>query len=345
MMIKLNVESVRQFQKRAAQIQTNTLFPVLTNLKLHYSGDICTLTKNNIGAVIVGQVEATGDACNILINERIFFAIVTSSKQTEIEIQIEADRILIIDSDKTCLPIEDVAQFINPPEYSHDAQVFKFEKDHLKAIRIASNFTNDLSSSGFMQFVHVSGENIFAFHTNYFYINGSFTGLPVASLQAEEIKILEGVDTIEFMDLPNHHIWFTPGYEYIFTKTEAAMPKLDTVFTSLNLPGKNFTCNTSDLVDFIQRANLVSDSEIAQCSMTPAGMFLQLKIDDANYSRSNERLISSTGEPDEWTFNSRVLLNPMRAIPYEILNAKTNRNYLIIQAGQEWYSFAGMSKT
>lgn len=345
MIIRLKTESLRQFQKRAVQLTTNTLLPILTNLKLSYSGDICTLTKNNIGAVIVGQVEATGDACNILISERIFFAIVSSSKQEFIEIQVEADRILIIDSDKTYLPIEDVAQFVNPPEYSSEADAFKFDKDHLKAIRIASNFTNDLPSAGFMQFVHTSGENIFAFHTNYFYINGSFKGLPVASLRSEEIKILSEIDEIEFMDLPNHHVFFTPGYEYIFTKTEAAMPKLDAVFASLNLPGKNFTCNTSDLVDFIQRANLISESEIAQCSITPAGMFLQLRIDDANYSRSNERLISSTGEPDEWVFNSRVLLNPMRAIPYEILNAKTNRNYLIIQAGNEWYSFAGMSKS
>ncbi len=62
MMIRLKTESLRQFQKRATQLTTNTLLPILTNLKLSYSGDICTLTKNNIGAVIVGQVEATGDA-------------------------------------------------------------------------------------------------------------------------------------------------------------------------------------------------------------------------------------------------------------------------------------------
>lgn len=65
MNIKLRTDSLREFQKRATQIQTNTLLPILTNLKLSYSEDICTLTKNNIGAVIVGQVEATGDACNI----------------------------------------------------------------------------------------------------------------------------------------------------------------------------------------------------------------------------------------------------------------------------------------
>jgi len=53
-MIKLKTESVREFQKRATQISTNTLLPILTNLKLSYSGDICTLTKNNIGAVIGG---------------------------------------------------------------------------------------------------------------------------------------------------------------------------------------------------------------------------------------------------------------------------------------------------
>jgi len=341
--IKLNVQSVRDFNKRAQQISTNTILPILSNLKLYYDGSICTLTKNNISAVLVGQVQADGDPITVLINERIFMAIVMSSKLETIEIQV-AEQILIIDSDKTYLPIENIQEFVNAPEYSSEGEIVKFNKDHIKAINIASNYTNDLESAGFMRFVHISGENIFAFHTNYFYINGSFSNLPVVSLRAEEIKILAEIESIEFIDLPNHHVFFIQGYEYIFTKTEAAMPKLDTVFASLVMPGKEFTCRVDELIDFIQRANLVSESEVAQCSMIPAGVFLQLRIDDSNYSRSNERLISCTGEPDEWTFNSRVILNPMRAIPYEILNAKTNRNYLIIQAGNEWYSFAGMSK-
>lgn len=343
-MIKLSTSSLREFQKRAAQISTNTLLPILTNLKLNYNGQVCTMTKNNIGAVIVGQVEATGDPCQLLINERIFMAIVTSSKKEFIEIQVEGEQLLIVDDDKTYLPIENIAEFPNPPEYNSQAEAFKFEKDHIKAIKIASNYTNEIESAGFMKFVHISGENIFAFHTNYFYINGSFSNLPVVSLRSEEVNILQDIEQIEFMDLPNHHIFFIPGYEYIFTKSEAAMPKLDSVFASLNLPGKSFTCNTSELIDFIQRANLISESPISECSMKPAGMFLELKLNDANYSRSNERLISCTGSPDEFTFNSRLLLNPFRAIPYEILNAKTNRNYLIIQAGNEWYSFAGMNK-
>lgn len=344
-MLQLKTDSLKEFQKKAQQIQANTLLPILSNLKLVMTEDgICTIIKNSINSICIGVVEGVGAAGSYLINERIFFSIVGTSKKEVIEVGIHEGQILIQDDDKTFLPIENPDDYPNPPEYNSNIDCFKFSNEHIRAIGIASNYINESETSGPFQFVHMKEENIFAFHINYFYINGGFKSLPSASFRNEETAIITQLIDVEFMDLPNHHIFFSPGYTYIFTKAETNIMDISSVIGRLNLAGKNFTCNTEEFNNFVQRANSISESPVATCSLNPAGLFVKLQLNDANFSRSNERMIACTGEPDEFTFNSRLIAGAMKAIPFQTLNAKTNQNCLIINNDKEWFCFVGMSK-
>ena len=345
-MFKLKTASLKEFQKRASQIQANTLLPILSNLRIQVGNGVCTLTKNSLNAVVIGQVEHETDTPGItlLIDERILFSIVATSRQEIIEIQVEGNQIIIIDEDKTHLPLEDIANFPKLPIWEPDAATFKLEANHIAAIRIASKYINDSETAGHFKFVHLGAENIYAFHNNYFYINSGFANLPNIELSSEETAVITSVETIDLLDLPNHHVFFTPGYEYIFTKSESSKVDVGAVMTRLQLPGKDFTTQTEELNVFIQRANSISESPVTSCSLVPAGMFIKLTMNDANYSRSNERMVACTGEPNEFTFNSRLIAGPLKAIPYPVLKAKTNQNCLIVQEGEEWFCFLGMAK-
>jgi DNA polymerase III sliding clamp (beta) subunit (PCNA family) len=344
-MITLYTESLRAFQKKSQQIATNTLLPILSNLKLEFDGNVCTITKNALNSIVIGQVAATGEPGLFLINERVLFsAILANTSKESISLHVEGNQLIITDEDKTYLPLESPFDFPNPPPYNRDSETLKLTNQHLTAIGIAGKYINDVETAGHMQCVHMSGENIFAFHPNYFYINGGFSNLPAASFRSQETKIIGELENVEFLDLPNHHIFFTPGYEYVFTKTESAMPALEGVFASLRLQGADISFSAGDLINFCQRANSVSESEIATCSLAPDGVFVKLKLNDVNYSRSNERFITCVGVPEEFTFNSRLILEPLKAIPHKQLKGKTLRNYLIVNEGDEWFCFAGMAK-
>lgn len=338
-MLKLQTASLRDFQKQASQILSNTLLPILSNLKVDVT-DVCTITKNAINAVCIGQVVHEGEKQQLLIPEKILFAAlnITTDEWITIDggvIKFGSDTIQFTDEDINTFPLSPVIP---------DQPQFLLTKEHIKSIGIASEYINVAQNAGSFSFVHLGGDAIFAFHPNYFYINSSFSGLPTTGFNKDEALVINSKDQIEFLDLPNHHIFFIPGYTYIFTKNEMASPKLAQIIERLKLPGKSFTCNKNELVNFLNLANTVSESEIAACTLNQDGLFAKLLMNDHNYGRNNERTMTITGELDEFTFNSRLIINALKSVPYEILNAKTNQNCLIIQAGEEWFCFIGMSK-
>lgn len=339
-MLKLQTASLREFQKRANQIPANTLLPILSNLKIDVT-ETCVITKNSINSICMGLVEFEGERQQLLVPERILFAVLSVTQDEWITID---KGVIKSGSDTVGFTEENIKDFPNPPAIP-DQPSFLLTKENIKSISVASGFVNDHLDAGTFGLVHLSGDSIFAFHPNYFYINESFKDLPTVGFNPDEIAVISAQESIEFLDLPNHHIFFTAHYTYIFIKSEAQTPKLQQVMERLRLPGKPFTCNKYELVNFISLANNVSESEIATCSITQDGLFAKLLMNDASYGRNNERIVTISGELDEFTFNSRVIANAIKSIPYEVLNAKTNQNCLIIQSENEWFCFIGMSKS
>lgn len=339
-MLKLQTASLREFQSRANYIQSNTLLPILGNLKIDVT-DVCTLTKNALDSVCIGQVTHEGEPQQLLVPERILFAALSVTQDEWITID---NGVIKFGSDTIQFTAEDINTFPVTPVIPNDKPTFVLNKEYIKSILIASEYINNSQNTGSFAFVHLDKESIFAFHPNYFYINNSFANLPTTGFNKDEVTVIGAYESIEFLDLPNHHVFFVPGYTYIFTKSEIATPKLTQVIERLKLPGKSFTCNKNELVNFLNLANTVSESEIATCNLNQSGLFGKLLMNNANYGRNNERIMTVAGELDEFTFNSRLIINALKAIPYEMLNAKTNQNCLIIQAGEEWFCFIGMSK-
>lgn len=336
-MIKLSTKSLREFQKRISGIETNNTIPVLKNIRVTVSGNLCTATKNSLDAVCIGQIEYEGEETDILINEKVLFALLSVTKDEWIEVH---EKHLKSGVDKIPIAFESVEHFPVSPNIE-DKEPYKLTSEHIKAISIAKNYTSDQDNQMQYWFVHLNGDAIYAFHSHYFYINNSFTGLPVAQLTKEECAIITAQDEIDFVDLPNHHVFFIPGYTYIFTKAEEVKISINAVVSKLQLPAKSFKCAKSEISDFVSLANTVCESQIATCTFSGN----KLSMNDASYSRGNEREINIEGEADEFIFNSRLIVAPLKSIPYSEINGKINMNNFIITGQEnEWFCFLGMSK-
>lgn len=343
--INLNVASLREFQKKAQLIQTNNLLPVLVNLLLEYKEDRWQITKNNLQAVLVGPVKATGDPATVLLDERIFFALLSTTKSDTIIIEI-TDKVRISDGiQDTNLPVESPASFPKSPEYSKDSELIQLDKATLRAIKIASNFITNLDTAGGFRFVHaVPGVGVFGFHNSFCYINTAINTPVVISLSKSECEVLGGFESIGFLDRPNHHLFFNSGYVYIFTKTEVNVLNIGQVVDRFKLPGKEFSVSKDFLLEFCNLANIVSENPLAMCKIEPRQEAIRLSLTDSNYNKNTERVIKISGEAAEFSFNSRVIYPAMSAVPYEILKAKINQNCLIISGDDEWFCFMEMQK-
>lgn len=338
-MIKIQTASLREFQRRANQIPANSFLPILSNLKIELA-ETCIITKNSINSVCMGLVIAEGEPQRLLVPERILYAAL--SVTTDEWITIDAG-VIKFGGDIIQFTEDDINVFPMCPEIT-DQPTFLLTQDHIKPIVIAGAYVNSNKNAGLFSLVHMAGDSIFAFNPSYFYINNSFNGLPPTWFGADEVAVISTYDTVEFLNLKNHHVFFSTGYTYIFIKEEASTPNIESVLDRLRLLGKSFTCNKTELLNFINLANTVSESEIATCTIIQEGLFAKLLMNDTNYGRSNERVIIITGELDEFTFNGRVVINAFRSISHEILNAKTNQHCLIIQQDKEWFCFMGTVK-
>lgn len=341
-MLKLSTKSLRDFQKRISGIQPYNNLPILKNLKVSVSNELCLVTKNEINSICIGQIDFEGDDCEILINERVLFALLNVTKDEWIEVN---EKYLKSGIDKIPITFEPIDNYPNPPEISDQATV-KLSKDSIKAIDIAKSYTSDMDNQTQYQFVHLNNDAIYAFHSHYFYINNSFANLPLAQLTKEECNIITSQDEVDFLDLPNHHVFFIPGYTYIFTKSEEIKININPVVTKLQIPASSFICSKSEIMDFITLANSVSESQIATCTLSGK----LLSMNDASYNRGNERSLNIEGDVDEFIFNSRLIAIPFKAIPYSTIKGKVNMNNLIISGSDddecnEWFCFLGMSKS
>lgn len=337
-MIKLSTKSLREFQKRISGIEPYNTLPITKNLRVTIQGNLCTVTKNSINAICIGQIEYEGNDSDILVNEKVLLALLSVTKDEWVEIH---DKYLKSAADKIPITFEDITHFPNPPDIT-DQPSYKLTKDHISAVNIAKSYISDLDNQQQYQFVHLNEDAIYAFHSHYFYVNNSFKDLPSVQLTKEECNIITSQDEIDFLDLPNHHVFFIPGYTYIFTKPEEVKITINGVVSKLQLPAKEFSCSKSEISEFISLANSVSESQITTCTFKGN----LLSMNDASYNRGSERVINMTGEADEFVFNSRLILQPFKAIPYTTIKGKVNMNNFILSGGsdQEWFCFLGMSK-
>lgn len=339
-MMKLNTKSLQSFFSKASKIQRSTQLPILSYLKLSFDNGIATLTKSNLEATIIGQIDYEGDGTDMLIDENDLQISASNAQSEFIDIEFvnsigKYEVILKYNKVKKITPSDDISLFPAMPEIK-ESEIVKITSDHLNAIEKASHFTGESEA---LSFVQITTSAIAAFSQQSFYINTSFNDIPAVLLRPDEIKVLPN-NELEFSDLERHHIFYIPGFTYIFTKIEGKAAPVDAVLNRLKLPGKDFSFDPSELISFCNEANATSKSEISTCTMNGGN----LSLNDAAYSRSIDAEYNCEGEPDEFTFNSRSALSGLKMLPTGKVNAKTNQNCLIINNDQEWYCFIGMAK-
>jgi hypothetical protein len=355
-MIKLNVKSLQEFQRLTSHMEKNTIMPILTHMKLEYMAGVNVITKNNLGVICMAAImgQSGGEYPTLLLDERITFGFIAETKSEELELTYTEDQIRISDA-RTSVGFSrlDPANFPKTPTVGTDVQEFTFTKEHLTSIGIARQFINEAESAGNFQFVHIGGETISAFHTHYFYVNNQYRGLPKILLSNQHADVLSTADQeLKFKAQDNHYFFSSPSIRYIFTRQEGNSPSIDMVLERLKMPGKNFTIMKPDLVGFCNIANMVAETPVSLCTMQQVGKVARLTLTDTNYVRDGLRDIAITGGFDEFIFNARIVVWPLRTIPYEILECKTakkdeQRPYadcLIVTGQFEYFCFTGMEK-
>lgn len=347
-MITINTDSLKEFQRRTASIQRNTTLPALAFLKLEFTNGKHYITKTNARCTVVALLKTVPDPTEnptLMLDERILFSFLNLTKSAAIGITHDQEKVYIDDGKtKVDFQREDPTNFPKTPNYSAAQSVYTFNKEHLTAINIGRNYILDSETGGNFRFIHVGGNYISAFHTNFFYVNNRFTELPEVRIDSEIADtITNGIaEQFQFSKTDNHYFFLAQDIIFMFTPGEGKTPNVKSVHERLGLPGKEFAFSKEDLIDFCNMANVVSETALANCVMTPNGNILNLNLKDKNYNRGVDKNVMLSGELDKFSFDSRLMLTPFRVIPVDALKCKTNQNCLIITNDKEYFCFMGL---
>lgn len=348
-MVTLSTEQLKDFQRRTQYIQRNTILPALSYIKMEMRNGKHYLTKNNLRCACVALVKSATKLDGhdpILLDDRIFMGFINITKSPDVTVSWDDKNVKISDG-KTNIKFskEDYTNFPSAPPFSAAQTQFVFTKQHLDAVAIAKSFILDAETGGNFRFIHVGGEFISAFHTNFFYINNQFSGLPEVRIDSEMADVITSVDSLQFSTNGNHYFFLAVDMIYIFTMQEGQSPNIKSVFERAKTAGKDFKIFKDDVMQFLTAANMVTESAMADCRIKPhdGGGALDFQLLDDSYNRGVDRIIKCEGTMDDFNFDSKLLVNPMKAVPYDEWKAKTVQNNFIIEGTHEYFTFMGLA--
>lgn len=346
-MIQIKIESLKTFLRNTAAISRNDLLPILRNIKIHQDAEgKFYATKNNIQVVCIHPIEATGELQDpVLIDQAVMSGLVEQSVGETVTLKVEGGTLTWDNNGVTELPLEDYTNYPLPSDAPDPADAKLISQEVMDAIGSARHYVNQSASAANFRFVCVNNKHVSAFHGQYFYVGLLKEEAAQLMLSREECDIILGLQQVTHNAAERQNYFYSNvGATYIFGKPEERPHKLDAVLKGLADPGgKQFTMPKQDWVSFCTKANIVNQSETALCSLLPNGEF---KMEDGNFSRKQQNKSALVGTADEFKFNSKLIAAPLKAVPYETLQCKTNQNFLIIrnEESSEYFTFIGMQK-
>jgi len=349
MSIILSVEQLRDYQRRTMYIQKNTTLPALGYLKLEYRNGKHYMTKSNLRCVCVALIQSRCELPEhetLLLDDRIFSSFINLTKSQDVTVTWDDTQITLNDGrNKIKFAKQNPMDFPTTPSFAGAQVNFTLTKKHLDAIAVAKNFVLNSESGGNYKFIHVGGNFIGAFHTNYFYINHQFANLPTIRLDNEMADVVTGIEELKFAHKDNHYFFLATNIIYIFTMQEGSSIDVAKVYDKVLTPSeKLFTIDKEELIEFCNMANMVTESAMADCSFLPTNnAHVDLKLIDASYNREAHKPMDIKGAMDQFNFDSKLLAGPMKSIPYDNWKCKTTHNNLIVTGDDEFFVFMGLA--
>lgn len=331
---------LQEFAKHSGGIQGQPL-PILSYLKLDKNG---ILSKTNQAISLSYQIDISGEAEDILLDERTLFSLVNKTNSDVITIKNEGKSIIISDgTNHLNHAVEDFKMFPNLPELP-TTNPTRVTSPIINTIKIARGFIATEESAANFRAVHIQGNYIAAFNNHLFYIKEFKFTFPNVILLDEYCDILTQYNSADFWETERHYFYkFNSKLLFVFTKTEFKTPAIDERIAFLKAVNNDkFSIKKSELVDFCELANGLTNSKQIVCSFAKdpvhgSIIFLQ----DNDYAKGVKSEIKVDGEIQEFNFNSKITISAFKSIPDDQLSCTVVNKGLVINQNNYWACFMG----
>lgn len=328
-MIKIPLNELKEFLRKAKPIKDNGIVPALAYLKLVCDGNVATITKNALSSFLIYELQKTEFESNtvLLIDFKVLSGFIAQAKGSTIEIELKGGKEVVITDGhyKVRHPYSDEKVF--PVIQEMDSKTKKeINLDILESMNTAKGYVARNANKIWLDYVHVKplGKKeccVFGSEGNAMYFKRFKNDLPEIILDPEVCAILAGMDSVMYTKTGQYHYFDTGRAIYGFSQVE----QRSTTFEQLvsQLPEKmSFVAERAQIVDFCKLVISINPSLLtANCFIREAGkkqLLMQFVNDDFALGSEAFIAIEEKGPAiEEFWFNPKLMLLCLEGLPYE----------------------------
>lgn len=299
-MSKLQTKELRMFKPFAANIIPNRILPIFSYLKF----DGGTVTKSNMESFVSMKTTSEG---SFLLDENVLMSFIDDIESDTIDVDIKGKSAMLSDGkEKMKCPAEDV---INFPAIANGAgETLNFPSTILEQIKIASNFTLEVSNSPYTQCVFV-GKGLVAATSGFIAYTKKVEGdLPDIVIEKNAVSSIKNFDHLEFSQADNYQFFKNGIFKFGFSKTETAFVNM-LPFSQVPHEGGEVSIDKNEIIKFCDKCT-------SACQGRPLSVSIEdgkLTMTDSAYEIDYEKPLSA--KLPDFVFNPVFMSKLLKSVP------------------------------
>ncbi|HYK57483.1 MAG TPA: hypothetical protein VEV15_13535 [Flavisolibacter sp.] len=326
-MILIPTSEVKTFLKRSSKIKPSVLIPVLENIKLQCVGDSATMTKSNINAWCIHEIEADfKENQTLLLNEAFLSAFVAGAAEELISIKKEGDNVVLsCGKCNASFAWEDPAVYPTPPEANKDNGSTPIPAEVLYSIRSALSIVDTKIDNSYcrcyVSFLNGKTEVFSTFSGHAFYLKRIDSRFPRLVLSPEDGSIITMYEEVVHYQANNYDFFDCGKTTYGFIQSTYTAPNYAPAYR--NVDNKCFfEVNRTEVVQFLElvlKTTPVLYPGVRICDNGLLGVLFEHS--DEHYRISLKREVDSTKDyvVEGAHFDARLLLLVLKAMDSEAI--------------------------
>jgi hypothetical protein len=326
-MILIQTSEIKTFLKRSGKIKTYPTLPVLTYVKLECAGDTATLTKTNMDAWCIHQVEADfKENHTILIDEKLLSALVSNSFDELIDIKLEGENIAMrCGKSKLSFAWIDPAMYPEAPEMNQENGLTQIGNEMLYAIRAASSIIDTSVQNQYTNcFIQYSDgkTDIFSTRSAWAMYKRTFEGrFPDITISPEVAGIITMFEEAQHYEANNYDFFDFGKTVYGFIRSVYKAPNFHVVFARC----KNvnwFEVKRKDLLQFCELTVSSTPNPSPVMSLRGSEMLgVSFTCDDSGFRVSTKMDFEgdNTFRPPLYNFTPKILIPLLKTMDTDLI--------------------------
>jgi hypothetical protein len=338
-MISIDIKQLKKFLSAAKNIKNRNILPICDYIKLECKGTVCTMTKTNLEAFVVCEVDAAFSKDEtVLIDEHTLNSAVAYVNGNILNISVVGKKVFLKDGvGESWCSFEDPKIFPKI-ESNNDLKKTNLSTEIISALSIARNHTKQTSEmTEWKCFVQVAkvGKKVLIGASNDFvmYLKFFDEDMPEMILSPDVINAISDLPYADVSSSEKFDFFDSVGVTYGFRQSVSVKPELNYLWKKLE-PKNSFSVCRKSLLKFCEKVIGMNKSSIVpEIYLKDEGEDLIMVFDGPIDSQGAQEVIKATNKTTSFpktAFQPRFLITALKDLGTDTVSLTKHSGQILV---------------